>query len=90
LKRLVRISIVPRQLISEASLCMAWHGQERRSGNQRRVVERRRTMRYNVSTLLIIDGITWVDPEGGERRRDMRRRADREALAIKFAHRAHP
>ncbi|MFY9556380.1 MAG: hypothetical protein WAV47_16830, partial [Blastocatellia bacterium] len=64
LKRLVRISIVPRQLILEASLSMAWHGQERRSGSQRRVVERRRTIRYNVSTLLIIDGITWLTGRG--------------------------
>ena len=63
---------------------------ERRVGVERRVVERRRTMRYNVRTLLIIDGITWVDPEGGERRRAVRRRADREALAIAFIRHANP
>jgi hypothetical protein len=47
-------------------------------------------MRYNVRTLLIIDGITWVDPEGAERRRAVRRRADREALVIAFVRHANP
>ena len=63
---------------------------ERRSGSERRVVERRHTMRYDVRTLLIMDGITWVDPETGERRRRVRRRADRETLAIKFVEHACP
>jgi hypothetical protein len=58
--------------------------QEKRLGNERRLAERRRTMRYNVRALLIIDGITWIDSEGGERRQQVRRRADREALAVKF------
>ena len=69
---------------------MTWRDRERRAGLERRVVERRRTMRYNVGTLLIIDGITWVDPEGGERRRAVRRRADREALATAFVRHANP
>ncbi|HLF83905.1 MAG TPA: hypothetical protein VI837_07015 [Blastocatellia bacterium] len=63
---------------------MTWREKERRVGLERRVAERRRTMRYNVRTLLIIDGITWVDPENGERRRAVRRRADRETLATAF------
>ena len=67
---------------------MTWRGEERRSDRERRVVERRRTMRYNVHTLLIVDGITWVDPEGDERRRGIRRRADRESVAIKFVQHA--
>lgn len=67
---------------------MSWRGEERRSDRERRVVERRRTMRYNVRTLLIVDGITWVDPEGEERRRRIRRRADRESVAIKFVQHA--
>lgn len=67
---------------------MSWRGEEKRSGNERRVSERRHTMRYSVRTLLIIDGITWVDSEGGERRRGVRRRSDREVLAIKFIQRA--
>jgi hypothetical protein len=54
------------------------------------VVERRRTMSYKVRTLLIIDGITWIDPEGQERRRVVRRRADREALALAFSRNASP
>lgn len=67
---------------------MTWRGKERRSDRERRVVERRRTMRYNVRTLLIVDGITWVDPEGDERRRGIRRQADRESVAIKFVQHA--
>jgi ABC-type lipopolysaccharide export system ATPase subunit len=70
---------------------MTWSGPERRaSGGERRLVERRRTMRYNVQTLLIIEGITWVDPDDAERRRQVRRRADREALAIMFVRHARP
>ena len=69
---------------------MTWRGEERRVGPERRVVERRRTMRYSVRTLLIINGITWVDSEGGERRRTIRRRADREALAIAFIRHSSP
>jgi hypothetical protein len=67
---------------------MTWRGAERRLSRERRVVERRRTMRYNVRTLLIVDGITWVDPEGDERRRGIRRRGDRESVAIKFVQHA--
>jgi hypothetical protein len=69
---------------------MTWRGEERRADRERRLVERRRTMRYNVRTLLIVDGITWVDPEGDERRRGIRRRADRESVAIKFVQHALP
>lgn len=69
---------------------MTWRGAERRSLPERRVVERRHTMHYKVNTLLIIDGITWVDPEGEERRRSVRRRADRESLAIRFVQQALP
>ena len=47
-------------------------------------------MRYNVQTLLIIEGITWVDPDDAKRRRQVRRRADREALAIIFVRSANP
>jgi hypothetical protein len=69
---------------------MTWRGQERRVASERRLVERRRTMSYNVHTLLIIEGITWVDPDDAKRRRQVRRRADREALAIMFVRHAHP
>jgi hypothetical protein len=67
---------------------MSWLGKERRSDRERRLVERRRTMRYNVRTLVIVDGITWIDPEGDERRRSIRRHADRESVAIKFVQHA--
>lgn len=69
---------------------MTWRGQERRVSRERRLAERRRTMRYNVQTLVIINGITWVDPEDSEHRHKVRRRADREALAITFIRHAHP
>jgi hypothetical protein len=69
---------------------MAWDGHERRRGHERRVVERRHTMRYNVQTLLVVDGITWIDPEDGERRKHIRRKHDREALATKVAYYARP
>jgi len=69
---------------------MSWRGQERRGETERRVVERRRTMRYDAHTLLIIDGRTWIDPEGGERRRKVRRNADRYALATKFLQHSRP
>ena len=59
---------------------MSWNGEERRSGNDRRAGERRRTMRYGAENLVIIDGITWIDAEGQERRKLIRRRQDREAL----------
>ena len=69
---------------------MIWREQERRVASERRLVERRRTMSYNVRTLLIIEGITWVDPDDAKRRRQVRRRADRETLAIRFVRHAHP
>ena len=68
---------------------MTWPEDERRVGQERRHFERRRTMSYNVLTLLIIDGITWIDSDGGERRRRVRRRADREAIAAAFVRRSN-
>jgi len=69
---------------------MAWDGKDRRCAGERRAYERRRTMRYNVKALVIVDGITWVDPEGNQRRQHIRRRDDRETLAIKIVHLARP
>ncbi|HXG94485.1 MAG TPA: hypothetical protein VNN73_19235 [Blastocatellia bacterium] len=69
---------------------MSWDGIERRKNGERRAYERRRTMRYNVQTLLIVDGITWIDPEGGNRRQRIRRRADREAVASKVLQYTRP
>ena len=60
---------------------MSWDGQERRSGKDRREGERRRTMRYGAQKLIIIDGLTWIDAGGQERRQRIRRREDREAVA---------
>ncbi|HEY3138038.1 MAG TPA: hypothetical protein VGL29_18585 [Blastocatellia bacterium] len=47
-------------------------------------------MPYDVHRLLIIDGITWIDPEVARRRQQIRRRADRETLAMKFIACARP
>ena len=69
---------------------MAWDGIDRRVSNDRRVVERRRTMRYNVHTLIVIDGITWVDPEGADRRQHIRRQDDRVQLANKVIQYSRP
>ena len=59
-----------------------WNGIERRSAAiDRRKLERRRSTRYTADTLVIIDGVTWIDNEGTDRRRVVRRREDRERLA---------
>ena len=63
---------------------MAWNGEERRTGRDRRLVERRRTTGYNTSVLIIIDGITWIDAGGANRRHFIRRREDREKIARKI------
>jgi hypothetical protein len=60
----------------------AWNGIERRAAKiDRRQNERRRSMRYTADTLVVIDGVTWIDNEGTDRRRQIRRREDRERLA---------
>lgn len=69
---------------------MAWIGEDRRSGVDRRVTERRRTMRYQVRTLVIVDGITWIDPNGAERRTSIRRREDREMVARRILQISRP
>ena len=59
-----------------------WNGIERRNTKvDRRQTERRRSMRYTADTLVVIDGVTWIDNEGTDRRRQIRRREDRERLA---------
>jgi hypothetical protein len=47
-------------------------------------------MRYNVNTLVVVDGITWVDPEGTDRRQHIRRLDDRVSLADKVIQYARP
>ena len=58
-----------------------WDGTERRVTPDRRLNERRQSMRYTVGTLIIIDNVTWIDTEGTDRRRLIRRREDRERIA---------
>ena len=59
-----------------------WNGIERLATEvDRRKTERRRSMRYTADTLVVIDGVTWIDNEGTDRRRKIRRREDRERLA---------
>lgn len=57
------------------------NGVERRSKIDRRKEERRRSIRYTADTLIVIDGVTWIDNEGTDRRRKVRRRQDRERIA---------
>lgn len=57
---------------------------ERRSSNERRKQERRRSVRYTADTLIVIGGITWIDNEGTDRRRTVRRKEDRESIAKKI------
>jgi hypothetical protein len=58
-----------------------WDGTERRVTPDRRMDERRQSMRYTVGTLIVIDNVTWIDTEGTDRRRLIRRRDDRERIA---------
>jgi hypothetical protein len=69
---------------------MAWNGDQRRSGKDRRLQERRQTTRYGVRTLVIIDGITWIDLDGADRRLTIRRREDRENVAGKIVRISRP
>ena len=69
---------------------MSWNGEERRSGNDRRLAERRRTMSYGVENLVIIDGITWIDAEGQERRQQIRRHQDRQVIVRRLLETARP
>jgi len=59
----------------------SWNGTEKRGSIERRREERRRSMRYTADTLIVIEGVTWVDNEGTDRRRKVRRREDRERIA---------
>ena len=56
-------------------------GSERRSKEERRKHERRRSIRYTAETLIVIEGVTWIDHEGTDRRRKVRRKDDRERIA---------
>lgn len=58
-----------------------WNGVERRSHRERRKQERRRSTRYTSETVVVLDGVTWIDTEGTDRRRKVRRREDRERIA---------
>ncbi|MBI3651492.1 MAG: hypothetical protein HY231_10780 [Acidobacteria bacterium] len=58
---------------------------ERRKTRERRKEERRRSTRYTAETLIVVENVTWVDSEGTDRRRKIRRRDDRDRLAKKIA-----
>lgn len=62
----------------------SWNGVERRISRERRGQERRRSIRYTADTLIVIAGITWIDNEGTDRRRSVRRKRDRERIARKI------
>jgi hypothetical protein len=69
--------------VNEASMS-SWKVVERRNKIERRRQERRRSIRYTADTLVVVTGITWIDNEGTDRRRKVRRRDDRERLARKI------
>ena len=62
----------------------AWNGVDRRTKRDRRENERRRSVRYTADTLIVIAGVTWIDNEGTDRRRKVRRKQDRERIARKI------
>jgi hypothetical protein len=70
-----------RPHIKQRGFMFLWNGTERRESMERRKEERRRSMRYTADTLVVIEGVTWIDNEGTDRRRKVRRRQDRERLA---------
>jgi hypothetical protein len=57
---------------------------EERKHIERRQSERRRSARHPSDTLIVIDGVTWLDSEGSDRRHRIRRHEDRERLARKI------
>jgi hypothetical protein len=61
-----------------------WDENERRGTRERRKQERRRSTRYTAETLIVIENVTWLDSEGTDRRRKIRRRHDRETIAKKI------
>jgi hypothetical protein len=63
---------------------------ERRNNDERRKLERRRSMRYTGETLIVIRGVTWIDNEGTDRRRKVRRKDDRERIARRMLDDASP
>ena len=50
-----------------------WDGDDKRGSRERRKEERRRSTRYTAETLIVIDNVTWLDSEGTDRRRRIRR-----------------
>ena len=67
-----------------SGMISTWDGVERRGSEDRRKGERRISMRSSVYTLVVIDGITWIDNEGTDRRHNLRRLSDRERLASRI------
>jgi hypothetical protein len=61
-----------------------WDGKDKRGSRERRKEERRRSTRYTAETLIVIENVTWLDSEGSDRRRKIRRREDRERIGKKI------
>lgn len=77
-------TICPSCSARMSAVITSWDGVERRLTEDRRKGERRTSMRTSVHTLVVIDGVTWIDSEGTDRRHSLRRRSDRERLANKI------
>src|SRR5215470_16921895 len=54
---------------------------DKRRSKERRSEERRSSARSTSGVVLVVEGVTWIDDEGSDRRRKVRRRHDRERLA---------
>jgi hypothetical protein len=57
---------------------------DRRKYVERRLRERRKSMRYSTGTLIVVDSVTWLDDESDDRRRLIRRRQDRKRIAARI------
>ena len=58
------------------SAIAVWDGRERRRGFDRRNGQRRAATREVAETLIVLQGIAWIDSEATERRRGIRREED--------------
>ncbi|HJQ71716.1 MAG TPA: hypothetical protein VKA70_22260 [Blastocatellia bacterium] len=77
-------TICPRCAERMSGVVSLWDGVERRMSDDRRKGERRMSMRSSVYTLVVIDGITWIDNIGSDRRHNLRRLSDRERIASRI------
>jgi hypothetical protein len=59
-----------------------WNGIERRSGTDRRQNERRHKARNLAGTVIVIEGVVWINTQGVDRRNFIRREDDRRMVEV--------